>query len=232
MNSLAETIVLPDLSHSLVGYSINDFYGVPMIMINEPNIKSRSIIFKRSFDILFSTFGLIVLFPMFLVISLIVKFTSKGTVLYSQERMGIDGKKFKMYKFRSMSSDATVNTEGWTVKNDSRITPFGRFLRKSSLDEFPQLWNVLLGNMSLVGPRPERPAYVEKFREEIPTYMLRHKMKAGMTGWAQINGWRGDTSIEKRIECDIYYIRNWSLWMDVTIIVMTFWRGFINKNAY
>jgi len=232
MNSLAETIVLPDLSHSLVGYSINEFHGIPMIMLNEPSIKSRSMIIKRMFDFVFSFLGIILLSPMFIIISIIVKLGSKGPVFYSQERMGIDGRRFKMFKFRSMSNDVLVNTEGWTVKNDSRVTPVGKFLRKTSLDEFPQLWNVLLGSMSLVGPRPERPKFVEKFREDIPTYMLRHKMKAGMTGWAQINGWRGDTSIEKRIECDLYYIKNWSIWMDITIIAMTFWKGFFNKNAY
>lgn len=232
INSFAETIVLPDLSHSLVGYNIVDFYGLPMIMLNEPNIKSRSIIVKRVFDIVSSFIGLLILSPLLLFIAFLVKRSSSGPVFYSQVRMGLDGKKFKMFKFRSMSNDSKVNQEGWTVKDDPRVTRIGKILRKTSLDELPQLWNVLIGDMSLVGPRPERPQYVEKFREDIPTYMLRHKMKAGITGWAQINGWRGDTSIEKRIECDLYYIRNWSIWMDISIIFMTFWKGFVNKNAY
>ena len=145
--------------------------------------------------------------------------------------MGVDGKEFKMWKFRSMVT-GSANKEGWTVKNDPRVTRIGSFLRKTSLDELPQLWNVFVGDMSLVGPRPERPIFVNKFRHEIPAYMLRHKMKAGITGWAQVNGWRGDTSIAKRIECDLYYIRNWSLWLDISILFMTFWKGFINKNAY
>ena len=145
--------------------------------------------------------------------------------------MGVDGKEFKMWKFRSMVV-GDKNTEGWTVKDDPRVTPIGKFIRKTSLDELPQLWNVIVGDMSLVGPRPERPVYVDQFRKDIPNYMLRHKFKAGITGWAQINGWRGDTSIEKRIECDIWYIKNWSFWLDISIIFLTFWKGFINKNAY
>jgi lipopolysaccharide/colanic/teichoic acid biosynthesis glycosyltransferase len=145
--------------------------------------------------------------------------------------MGLDGKSFTMWKFRSMRMDGEYRP-GWTVKDDPRRTAFGTFLRSTSLDELPQLWNVLIGNMSLVGPRPEQPFYVAQFKEEIPAYMLRHKMRAGITGWAQVNGWRGDTSLHKRIECDLYYIRNWSLWLDAKILFLTFWRGFINKNAY
>lgn len=230
-NELFETVVLPDLSYSLIGYNISNISGIPAIMINEPEIKSQSVIAKRLFDIAFSLIGMIILSPLFLLISLIVKLSSKGPVFYSQVRMGLDGKRFKMYKFRSMAM-GNDNETGWTTKNDPRITKIGAILRKTSLDEFPQLWNVFIGDMSLVGPRPERPMYVEKFKEEIPNYMLRHKMKAGITGWAQINGWRGDTSISKRIECDLFYIKNWSLWMDISIILMTFWKGFVNKNAY
>jgi lipopolysaccharide/colanic/teichoic acid biosynthesis glycosyltransferase len=164
-----------------------------------------------------------------------VKLSSTGPIFFGQERIGLDGRRFKMWKFRSMKVDGHVNAEnipGWTVKDDPRKTKFGSFLRASSLDELPQLWNVFVGDMSLVGPRPEQPYYVEKFRHEIPAYMLRHKMKAGITGWAQVNGWRGDTSLHERIECDLYYIRNWSLWFDVKILFLTFWKGFINKNAY
>jgi len=231
-NSLVEIIVLPDLSHSLVGYQLVDIMeGTPAILINEPNIKSRSIIFKRVFDILSCSVGVVLISPLLILIAALVKLTSKGPILYGQVRMGLDGKEFKMWKFRSMTVGES-NKEGWTVKDDPRVTKIGKFIRKTSLDELPQLFNVILGDMSLVGPRPERPVYVNQFRHSIPTYMLRHKMKAGITGWAQINGWRGDTSIEKRIECDLYYIRNWSIWMDLWIIVMTFYKGFINKNAY
>ena len=230
-NSLFEIIVLPDLSHSFVGYQIRDIAGTTAILINEPNIKSRSIILKRCFDVLATAIGLVLISPFLFIIAALIKLTSRGPVLYSQVRMGLDGREFKMYKFRSMTV-GSKNKETWTVKDDPRVTKVGKILRKTSLDELPQLFNVLMGDMSLVGPRPERPMFVEEFRQKIPTYMLRHKMKAGMTGWAQINGWRGDTSIERRIECDLYYIKNWSIWMDLWIILMTFWKGFVNKNAY
>jgi lipopolysaccharide/colanic/teichoic acid biosynthesis glycosyltransferase len=147
--------------------------------------------------------------------------------------MGLDGHVFNMYKFRSMRFNAEQRTGPvWAKKRDSRRTKLGTFMRCTSLDEFPQLVNVLKGNMSLVGPRPERPPFVQKFREKIPKYMLRHKVKSGMTGWAQINGWRGNTSIEKRIEYDLYYIQNWSVWFDFKILIMTLWRGMINRHAY
>lgn len=230
-NLLIEIVVLPDLSHSFVGYQIVNFSGITAILINEPNLSNRSVILKRIFDIFCCGIGLLLISPLLAIIALLVKFTSKGPILYSQIRMGLDGKEFKMYKFRSMRTDNT-NKETWTVKDDPRVTPIGKILRKTSLDEFPQLFNVILGDMSLVGPRPERPVFVSEFKKDIPTYMLRHKMKAGITGWAQINGWRGDTSIEKRIECDLYYIKNWSIWLDIWIIFMTFWKGFVNKNAY
>jgi len=231
-NLLIEVIILPDLSHALVGYQVvNIMSGTLAIIINEPNFKSRSIIIKRIFDFVLCSIGVIIISPLLILIALLVKLTSKGPILYSQVRMGLDGREFKMYKFRSMTVGET-NKETWTVKNDPRVTPIGKILRKTSLDELPQLFNVILGDMSLVGPRPERPIFVNEFKQSIPTYMLRHKMKAGITGWAQINGWRGDTSIEKRIECDLYYIKNWSIWMDIWIIFMTFWKGFINKNAY
>jgi Undecaprenyl-phosphate glucose phosphotransferase len=230
-NLLIDVIVLPDLSHSFVGYQIVDISGITAILVNEPQLSNRSIIFKRLFDIIACGIGLLIISPLLILIALLVKLTSKGPVFYGQVRMGLDGKEFKMYKFRSMRTDST-NKETWTVKNDPRVTPVGQILRKTSLDELPQLLNVLIGDMSLVGPRPERPVYVNEFRKEIPTYMLRHKMKAGITGWAQVNGWRGDTSIEKRIECDLYYIKNWSIWLDIWIIFMTFWKGFVNKNAY
>lgn len=231
-NVLVEIVVLPDLSHSLVGYQVMDIMeGTPAILVNEPNMKSRSVIIKRVFDLVLCSLGVLFISPILFFLAVLVKLTSKGPVLYSQVRMGLDGKEFKMYKFRSMTV-GNSNKETWTVKDDPRVTPIGKILRRTSLDELPQLFNVILGDMSLVGPRPERPMYVNQFRHSIPTYMLRHKMKAGITGWAQINGWRGDTSIEKRIECDLYYIKNWSIWMDLWIIFMTFWKGFVNKNAY
>lgn len=230
-NLLIEVVVLPDLSHSFVGYQIMDLSGITAILVNEPNLSNRSMIIKRIFDIFTCGLGLLLISPLLLIIAAIVKLTSKGPILYSQVRMGLDGKEFKMYKFRSMRTDST-NKETWTVKDDPRVTTIGKVIRKTSIDELPQLFNVILGDMSLVGPRPERPVFVNQFKKDIPTYMLRHKMKAGITGWAQVNGWRGDTSIEKRIECDLYYIKNWSIWLDIWIIFMTFWKGFINKNAY
>lgn len=224
-------IVLPDVSYARVGYSVGDFKGQPLIYINEPNIKQLGLIFKRVFDFSSSLIGMLIISPLLLFIAAMVKLTSRGPIFYGQVRMGVDGKEFKMWKFRSMVT-GKANTEGWTVKDDPRVTKVGKFLRKTSLDELPQLWNVVVGDMSLVGPRPERPQYVEQFRQEIPGYMIRHKFKAGITGWAQINGWRGDTSIEKRIECDLWYIKNWSFWLDISILFMTFWKGFVNKNAY
>jgi Undecaprenyl-phosphate glucose phosphotransferase len=229
--SLYEVIILPDLSHSLVGYKVVDIAGSTAFLMNEPNLRTRSMILKRLFDLFLSFIGLLFISPILLLIAIAIKISSKGPIFFSQVRMGLDGREFRMYKFRSMTTEKT-NLHTWTVKDDPRVSRIGKFLRRTSLDELPQLFNVLLGDMSLVGPRPERPVFVKQFREKIPTYMLRHKMKAGMTGWAQINGWRGDTSIEKRIECDLYYIKNWSLGLDVWIVMMTFFKGFINKNGY
>jgi exopolysaccharide biosynthesis polyprenyl glycosylphosphotransferase len=162
-----------------------------------------------------------------------VKLSSPGPVLFKQERIGLHNCPFMMYKFRSMAQQTGADeAKGWTKKNDPRVTGFGKFIRKTSIDELPQMWNVLKGDMSLIGPRPERPQYVEKFKEEIPRYMVKHQVRPGITGWAQINGYRGDTSISKRIECDLYYIENWSIGLDFKIIFLTFFKGFINKNAY
>jgi exopolysaccharide biosynthesis polyprenyl glycosylphosphotransferase len=222
-------IMLPDVSVAKIGYSISEYKGQPLIYINEPNIKQFGLIMKRVFDFTATLVGMLLISPILIMIAVLVKTTSRGPIFYGQVRMGVDGREFKMWKFRSMIT-GEANTEGWTVKDDPRVTRVGKFLRKSNLDELPQLWNILVGDMSLVGPRPERPQYVEKFREEIPGYMIRHKFKAGLTGWAQVNGWRGDTSIEKRIECDLWYIKNWSFFLDLSIIFMTFFKG--NKNAY
>jgi exopolysaccharide biosynthesis polyprenyl glycosylphosphotransferase len=176
---------------------------------------------------------LIVTSPLMLIIGLVIKLTSAGPILYRQERIGMDGRLFQILKFRTMKEDAEKDTGPvWAKENDSRRTKIGAFLRKMSLDELPQLFNVLKGEMSLVGPRPERPDFVEGFKDRIPLYMLRHKTKAGMTGWAQVKGWRGNTSLEKRIEHDLYYIQHWSISFDLKILLMTMWRGLFSKSAY
>ena len=188
---------------------------------------------KVLMDYVLGALALLVLSPLMGAVALAVKWTSPGPVLYRQERMGLDGVRFQMYKFRSMRVGAEAESGAvWARQNDDRRTWVGALLRKTSLDELPQLFNVLRGEMSLVGPRPERPVFVEEFRRSVPGYMLRHKMKSGMTGWAQVNGWRGNTSIEKRIEFDLHYIENWSLGFDVKILWLTVWKGLINKNAY
>lgn len=185
---------------------------------------------KRIVDLIGSLVALLIFSPVMLVTAIAVKCSSPGPVFYSQERVGLHNRPFKMYKFRSMQ--AAEVKDGWTTKNDPRVTGVGKFIRKTSIDELPQLYNVLRGDMSLVGPRPERPFYVEKFKEEIPRYMVKHQVRPGMTGWAQINGYRGDTSIRKRIDCDLYYIENWTIGLDFKILFLTFFKGFINKNAY
>lgn len=234
-NDVIPLQILPDLTYSFVGYRVDDFAGIPLMTVNHPNFSTVDMTTKRIFDIVSTGLGLVFISPLLAFLAFGVKLSSPGPIFYGQERVGLDGKKFKMWKFRSMkvaTDKDNNNVPGWTVKDDPRKTKFGSFLRATSLDELPQLWNVFVGDMSLVGPRPEQTYYVEKFRHEIPAYMLRHKMKAGITGWAQVNGWRGDTSLHKRIECDIYYIRHWSLWLDIKIIFLTFWKGFVNKNAY
>jgi Undecaprenyl-phosphate glucose phosphotransferase len=189
--------------------------------------------FKRAFDIAFSLSFLIVFSPVFLLCALAVRLSSSGPIFYKQERMGLDGKTFQCLKFRGMRQDAEKETGPvWAKKDDDRTTPVGRLLRRSSLDEIPQFINVLRGEMSVVGPRPERPVFVQEFRSKIPGYMLRHSTKAGITGWAQINGWRGDTSLERRIECDLWYLQNWSLLLDLKICLLTPFKGFIHPNAY
>ena len=171
--------------------------------------------------------------PLLLIVAILIRATSKGPIIFSQERIGQHNHAFKMYKFRTMYvQDTKEEKKGWTTKNDPRVTKVGRILRKTSIDELPQLFNILIGDMSLVGPRPERPQYVEKFKEEIPRYMIKHQVRPGLTGWAQINGYRGDTSIRKRIEYDIYYIENWSMSFDFKIMFLTIFKGFINENAY
>ena len=211
-----------------------DLMGLPVINIRHvPLTNTGNIILKRTVDIVGSLVGIILTSPIMLVSAILVKCTSKGPVIFKQERVGLHNKNFYMYKFRSMEQQTeTDEKKGWTVKNDPRVTKVGKILRKTSIDELPQLFNILKGDMSLVGPRPERPQFVEKFKEEIPRYMVKHQVRPGLTGWAQVNGYRGDTSIKKRIDYDLYYIENWTFFMDIKIIILTFFTGFINKNAY
>ena len=213
---------------------IEEFEMVPFIHLRESRLYGLNRVLKRAFDLVFGGLGLAVAAPIMLAIAVGLKLTTPGPVLYHQERMGVDGRRFRMLKFRTMRVDAEAETGPvWARPDDPRRTALGVFLRRTSLDELPQLFNVLRGEMSLVGPRPERPSFVEEFRRRVPGYMLRHKVKAGITGWAQINGWRGDTSIEKRIECDLYYIERWSLGFDLKILLQTLWYGFrINRNAH
>ena len=211
-----------------------DLLGLPVINIRYvPLSNTFNALIKRLTDIIGSIICIIIFSPIMLTSAVLVKMTSKGPLIFKQERVGLHNKPFQMYKFRTMYVQTEEEEKkGWTQKNDPRVTSVGRFLRKTSLDEFPQLFNVLKGDMSLVGPRPERPQYVEKFREEIPRYMIKHQVRPGMTGWAQVNGYRGDTSIRKRIEHDLYYIENWTLGLDIKILFLTVFKGFINKNAY
>lgn len=232
-NNLTPIQILPDLTHSFIGHYVENFAGMPLITINHPNQNIIDYLVKRIFDMGASSIGLVILSPLFFIVSILIKLTSRGPVFYGQERMGLDGRTFRMWKFRSMKINAEEKSGAvWAIKDDQRRTTVGAFLRSTSLDELPQIWNVLIGDMSLVGPRPERPVFVNKFKNEVPSYMLRHKVKAGITGWAQVNGWRGNTSLKKRIECDIYYIKNWSIWFDIKIIFLTLWKGLVNKNAY
>ena len=212
---------------------ISTFQGIPIITALQSPLEGLNILWKRMFDFFVSA-GLIVLFsPLWVILPLLILMDSRGGIFYRQERMGLDGKVFKILKFRSMVLEAEVRTGAvWAKRNDPRITKLGKFLRKTSLDEFPQFFNVLKGDMSLVGPRPERPELIEKFRHEIPFYMARHRVKAGISGWAQVNGLRGNTSLEKRIEFDLYYMRHWSFLFDLKILFFTFFKGFVHKNAY
>jgi Undecaprenyl-phosphate glucose phosphotransferase len=227
--------IVPDyyriIKSKLVFEEIGD---IPLIAVrHEPLGSFSNRLVKRAFDVVFSAMALIFLSPVFLVISLLIKFTSPGDIFFRQKRVGVDNKEFTMYKFRTMVTQTEKKSDTvWTTKNDSRVTSIGTFLRKTNLDELPQFWNVLIGNMTVAGPRPEREFFVNQFKDEIPSYKVRHMVKSGVTGWAQVNGWRGDTSIKKRVECDLYYIENWSLWLDIKIIWMTLFSKKTNENAY
>ncbi len=226
--------LVPDIQdYVTLGCAVEDFDGMPIVKLNDSPLDGIGALLKRMTDFVLGAIGLLVISPVLVLVALLVKLTSRGPIFYSQERCGLDGRAFRMWKFRSMRVDAEDSSGAvWAKKDDERRTPIGSFLRATSIDELPQLWNVVRGEMSLVGPRPERPVFVDKFRGEVPHYMLRHKVKAGITGWAQVNGWRGDTSLEQRIECDLFYIRNWSYSLDLKILWMTLWKGFVNKNAY
>jgi len=229
-----DIMVVPDICEFItLRGGIEEFDGLPIVNLRNTPLFGWNMILKRAFDLGFSLGLIILASPLLLLIAILIKVTSKGPVLYVQERMGLDGATFSMLKFRSMTTEAEDGTGPvWAKKDDNRRTPIGRFLRKTSLDELPQLFNVLKGDMSLVGPRPERPVFIHEFRRKIPRYMLRHKVKAGMTGWAQVNGWRGDTDIKKRIDYDIYYIEHWSFIFDLKIVWLTLWKGFVHRNAY
>jgi Undecaprenyl-phosphate glucose phosphotransferase len=226
--------IVPDLEeYATLGCAVDEFEGLPIVSLNGSPLLGWHAAVKRVTDIVLSAVALLLGAPAFVLVAAAVKATSRGPVFYGQERMGLDGRTFKMYKFRSMRVDAESGTGAvWARQGDDRRTPIGSFLRATSLDEIPQFWNVFLGHMSLVGPRPERPVFVDKFRHEISHYMLRHRVKSGVTGWAQVNGWRGNTSLDQRIRCDLYYIRHWSYLFDLKILFLTVWKGFVNKNAY
>jgi len=212
---------------------VGEIGDIRLLAIQEHPLASWPGVLKRIIDFSIALVGLVVLWPLLMAIALAVRFSSPGPILYRQTRVGRDDRPFTIYKFRTMRVDAERNTGPvWAIRDDQRRTKVGTFLRRTSLDELPQLYNILIGQMSLVGPRPERPEFVEEFKKRIPAYLRRHKVKAGLTGWAQANGWRGNTSIEKRIECDLWYIANWSLSLDVEIILKTIIEVFRAKNAY
>jgi len=229
-----DIMVVPDIYEfvTLRG-GIEEFDGLPIVNLRNTPLFGWNMVLKRGFDVALSLALIVLTSPVLVLLSFLVKITSKGPVFYTQERMGMDGSTFSMLKFRSMRARAEEGVGPvWASPDDKRRTSVGRFMRKTSLDELPQLFNVLKGDMSLVGPRPERPVFIHEFRKSIPRYMLRHKVKSGMTGWAQVNGWRGDTDISKRIDYDIYYIEHWSMLFDVKIVCLTLWKGFVHHNAY
>lgn len=211
-----------------------DLNGLPVINIRHvPLTNTLNSMAKRIVDIFGSIFAIVLFSPVFLIVAILIKCTSRGPVIFKQERVGLHNEPFNMYKFRTMEVQKPSKEKSkWTTKDDPRVTKVGRVLRRTSIDELPQFFNVLKGDMSMVGPRPERPFFVEKFKEEIPRYMIKHQVRPGITGWAQINGYRGDTSIRRRIDCDLYYIENWTMGLDFKILFLTIFKGFINKNAY
>jgi exopolysaccharide biosynthesis polyprenyl glycosylphosphotransferase len=226
--------VFPDLFKIMATeVSINDLNGVPLVTVRDVALRGWRLSFKRAVDLVLSTIFLILMSPVLLLLAVLIKLDSPGPVFYIQERVGLDGKPFHCVKFRTMRADAEAETGPVRATvNDPRRTRMGVFLRRFSMDEFPQFMNVLLGEMSIVGPRPERPAFVEQFKQEIPRYMDRHREKAGVTGWAQVNGLRGDTSVEERTRYDVWYVENWSIWLDFKIMIRTVVEMLRGRNAY
>ena len=231
-DSTAAVRLVPDLARAFtLNASVEDFDGTPVVLVTETPEQGWNMVVKRGFDLFFSALGLLLLSPALLAIAIWVKLDSPGPVFYSQERVGVNGRRFRMLKFRTMRTDAEAAGPQWSRPEDPRRTRAGAILRRLSIDELPQLWNVLVGHMSLVGPRPEQPVFVDRFRASIPRYMLRHHVKSGITGWAQVNGLRGDTPLERRIEFDLYYIENWSMAFDMKILFLTFLRVFRDASA-
>jgi Undecaprenyl-phosphate glucose phosphotransferase len=226
--------VIPDIERFVsLKSGIDELDGLPIIGLRAIRLVGWNRVLKRGMDIAASFLALLVLFPFMVLLAILIKLTSSGPIFFAQERMGLDGKLFRVWKFRTMKLNAEAETGPvWAKPNDPRSTLLGRGMRRLSIDELPQFWNVLCGEMSLVGPRPERPVFIREFRQHVPRYMLRHMVQAGMTGWAQVHGWRGDTSIERRIQYDLEYIQNWSMTLDLRILMLTVIRGFVNRNAY
>jgi exopolysaccharide biosynthesis polyprenyl glycosylphosphotransferase len=225
--------VYPDMFAYMAGdLNVDDLGGTPLLTVRDIALRGWKLSLKRGLDIVGSALGLIFLSPIMLLTAILIRLESPGAVFYTQERMGLDGRPFQMIKFRSMRQDAEASGPGWTTKDDPRRTRTGAILRKTNWDEIPQLVNVFLGEMSLVGPRPERPIYVQEFRERIPRYMERHREKAGMTGWAQVNGLRGDTSIAERTAYDLWYVEHWSLWLDIKIILRTVLNTVLRRDMH
>jgi Undecaprenyl-phosphate glucose phosphotransferase len=237
MEVCADTTVdvklVPDVyQYATLFGGLEEFGGLPIVNLQSTGVLGINALAKRAFDVVLSGIFLLLLSPLLALIALLVKAGSRGPSLYAQERVGLDGKPFRMLKFRTMRTDAEAEGPRFAQDDDPRVTRLGAWLRRTSLDELPQLWNVLLGDMSLVGPRPERPVFIDQFRRHIPRYQLRHMVKSGMTGWAQIHGLRGNTSIQKRVEYDLYYIEHWSLLLDLKILARTLAFGFLSRNAY
>lgn len=231
-HSTANIRYLPDLyGYELLNHATTEIGGVAMLDLSVSPMDGMNRVVKRLEDLVLGACFTLLASPLILLIAVGVRLSSRGPVFYRQERVGLNGKRFQMLKFRSMPVDSEQTGVSWGARNKT-TTPLGAFLRRSSLDELPQLFNVLRGDMSLVGPRPERPVFVEQFKDEIPDYMKKHLVKAGITGWAQVHGWRGDTDLTRRIEFDIYYIRHWSVWLDIKIIWLTLFKGLVHKNAY
>jgi len=230
---MVDVRIVPDVHRFIqLGSRVEEFEGLPVVSLASTPITGINRVVKRVLDLIVGTLLLVALSPVMAIIAVLVKVTSRGPIMFTQERMGLDGRTFPILKFRTMEIDAERGGARFATRNDPRTTPVGKFLRRFSLDELPQLFNVIRGQMSLVGPRPERPVFISEFRRHIPRYMLRHKVQAGMTGWAQVNGWRGNTSIERRIEHDLYYIEHWSVGLDLKILGLTLVNGFRDRNAY